>query len=121
MVLVSGRAETGPIVIVTAERSDDWPGIFIRGDQAYGYASLLQTIADMGVVSGYASQELRDLAALLRSCDQRKTGEQPVRRAWLEGDNVVTCCACPACGAEMEPGAENGWHCDACADAEAQP
>lgn len=33
-----GRVETGPV-----QFGDDWPGIFIRGDNAFGYAMELQS------------------------------------------------------------------------------
>lgn len=37
-----GRAETGPIQI-----GDDWPGVFIRGDNALYTAMMLQQAADL--------------------------------------------------------------------------
>lgn len=35
------RVETGPLQI-----NDDWPGVFIRGDNAFHYAMHLQTVLD---------------------------------------------------------------------------
>ena len=35
------RAETGPVRF-----GDDWPGVFFRGDDAYGYAVAIEQIGD---------------------------------------------------------------------------
>jgi hypothetical protein len=60
------RVETGPV-----QFGDDWPGIFIRGDQALALACMLDGMAQAPPV-GADPERLRaaavDLAALLRSC-----------------------------------------------------
>lgn len=38
---VEGRIETGPV-----QFGEDWPGTFIRGDNAFGYAMYLRTALD---------------------------------------------------------------------------
>lgn len=42
------RVETGPV-----QFGDDWPGIFIRGDNAGYYAMILKTLIE----GGYSAQE----------------------------------------------------------------
>lgn len=65
------RVETGPV-----QFGNDWPGLFIRGDQAFGYAmyidQLLIAPADE-FDEALAKVNLRSLAELLRSCDARKS------------------------------------------------
>lgn len=59
------RAETGVM-----QFEDDWPGVFIRGDNAMAYAMQLQAFLDKkGNVLSEAI--LRNLVDLLRSCDAR--------------------------------------------------
>lgn len=68
------RVETGPL-----QFGDDWPGVFIRGDNAFGYRMALQA-----VLSGRADPITRRMAsgllAVLESCDARD------RDAGLAGD-----------------------------------
>ena len=61
------RIETGPI-----QFGDDWPGVFIRGDNAMHYAMLL-TIALEHEIDADPLRKgvLRALARLLASCDTR--------------------------------------------------
>lgn len=62
----ASRAETGPLQV-----GDDWPGVFIRGDNAMWYASVIDTI-----LQGQNTRELppfttiagKGLANLLKSC-----------------------------------------------------
>lgn len=70
--LSDGRPETGPM-----QFGDDWPGVFIRGDNAFGYAVSLATLLtafddgapanDMWIQASAA----KGLLKLLRSCDVR--------------------------------------------------
>jgi hypothetical protein len=55
------RPETGPI-----QFGDDWPGIFIRGDNAMGYANLLEEAAKH--VPQFDGGLIRGLVDTLRSC-----------------------------------------------------
>jgi hypothetical protein len=57
---------------------DDWPGLFIRGDNALVYAHSLQTIADQMVEeqSLYRSV-LLGFVDLLHSCHADKFREEP--------------------------------------------
>jgi hypothetical protein len=64
------RVETGAV-----QFGDDWPGIFIRGDNAMYYAHLLNSIIDrlgkgvpMEEWDALALQSIRDT---LRECDAR--------------------------------------------------
>lgn len=74
------RVETGPL-----QFNDDWPGIFIRGDVAYGYAAALHAYLN----DPNPSENMRKInesiienfARLLVSCDvhQRGLPEFPVK------------------------------------------
>jgi hypothetical protein len=61
------RPETGPMSF-----GDDWPGVFIRGDNAYGYAMTLRRILERAELSEQESKNIRDelwgLISLLLSC-----------------------------------------------------
>ena len=86
------RAETGPM-----QFGDDWPGVFIRGDNAVcGYAApLALAIAELerSRAAGGDVRELMVLAPLrgllttLMSCDARQQSE--VQRATLETPRAV--------------------------------
>ena len=52
------RAETGPI-----EFEDDWPGIFIRGDEAFRFLKLCESLDAGNPVSALMLEELKDLLA----------------------------------------------------------
>jgi hypothetical protein len=61
------RIETGPI-----QFGDDWPGVFIRGDNAMHYAMLLTFALKHEIDADALSKEvLRALVRLLASCDTR--------------------------------------------------
>lgn len=58
------RVETGIVKF-----GDDWPGIFIRGDNALYYALCLREAASlMAGVSAMFAADLKELADLLSSC-----------------------------------------------------
>ena len=64
--LDNARLETGPM-----QFSDDWPGVFIRGDDAMVYALVLRQAVERLVEIDNPSVEfarLADLVELLRSC-----------------------------------------------------
>lgn len=54
-----GRVETGPI-----QFGDDWPGIFLRGDNAFGYALALQEAMET-IPEGFNKIQIRSLCKLL--------------------------------------------------------
>jgi len=58
-----GRIETGVV-----QFADDWPGVFIRGDNAIAYASELRRIA---LKLGDSEPVLIELASLLESCKEK--------------------------------------------------
>jgi hypothetical protein len=65
------RIETGPV-----QFGDDWPGIFIRGDNAIGYAmairrllSELEPLAKEGAIDARDANAVLALADLLASCN----------------------------------------------------
>lgn len=66
------RVETGPL-----QFGDDWPGVFIRGDNAAAYAMNLQLLLESEAFKDtlsldvFAMTTLRGLLALLGSCDVR--------------------------------------------------
>lgn len=74
-----GRPETGPM-----QHGDDWPGVFIRGDDAMGIALAISVVLramndlpptrDLSVK--LAADYLRDTYRLMLSCDQsHNTGD----------------------------------------------
>lgn len=58
----NGRVETGPVRF-----GDDWPGVFIRGDNAMWYALLLKQLLE-GRGDELNKMQLRGLADDLASC-----------------------------------------------------
>ena len=56
---MEGRAETGVI-----QFGDDWPGIFIRGDNALGFAFMIRE----AMQSEFRDAALSGLLELLESC-----------------------------------------------------
>lgn len=71
------RPETGPL-----EFEGDWPGVFIRGDNAFGYALALEMlIADESPQHRQmALMNLNGLAELLRSCDTRNLDPEDLQK-----------------------------------------
>jgi len=64
--LDDARPGTGPM-----QFGDDWPGVFIRGDDALGYALALRGAVERLVEADSPSvnvARLADLVELLRSC-----------------------------------------------------
>ena len=59
--LTGARIGTGPLQI-----GDDWPGVFIRGDDALGYVSAFRLLRDAGLL--VAGGPLDSLLTLLASC-----------------------------------------------------
>ena len=60
------RLETGVV-----DCPDDWPGIFIRGDNALGYAIHLAIVLENDTISGFEKASLKGLLDLLTSCNAR--------------------------------------------------
>jgi hypothetical protein len=65
------RVETGPV-----QFGDDWPGVFIRGDNAAWFAVHLRDLLTEADLDFAASLTLNDLADLLASCN---VGNGPVK------------------------------------------
>lgn len=66
---INNRIETGPVQI-----NDDWPGIFIRGDNAMFYGMALKTLLHMlkdetDIGRSLAISPLYGLVELLASCN----------------------------------------------------
>ena len=64
----SARVSTGPLKL-----GEDWPGIFIRGDEALGMASDMKNLADAiergdEVVIKSSPKYLRRIASFLEAC-----------------------------------------------------
>ena len=59
------RVETGAIQI-----GDDWPGLFIRGDCAFGYALHLRNFVE-NPDDEISAMGTKGLLKLLESCDER--------------------------------------------------
>lgn len=59
---MSNRPETGPMKF-----GDDWRGIFIRGDDAFGYAQHLRRIVKLGNMPGIPRMVVDGLVRLLES------------------------------------------------------
>ena len=67
---MSNRPETGPM-----QFGEDWPGVFIRGDNACWYPLVLKSFLDAhpskegdNFQDGYYRRQLEDLRGLLHSC-----------------------------------------------------
>ena len=61
------RVETGPIMF-----GDDWPGVFIRGDNAHYYAMALQTVLVSGTEIGVLARiVIPQIVKLLQASDCR--------------------------------------------------
>lgn len=71
------RVETGPLQI-----NDDWPGLFIRGDNAFNYAMQLETLLkEAGIEEGDIHLEmtrcvLEGLLDDLKSCNMANFREK---------------------------------------------
>lgn len=70
---------------------DDWPGVFIRGDNALYYAKLLNDLLDSQPKT-ISNNVLRDLADLLSECDSNNTSPKHlfdasicIRNTYLDG------------------------------------
>ncbi len=61
------RVETGPV-----QFGDDWPGVFIRGDNALYYAMLIRASLKMFDMEFLPRLQMQDLADILSSCDAYK-------------------------------------------------
>ena len=60
---IENRVETGPLQI-----NDDWPGIFIRGDNAMHYAYSLDMLLKGHDMGGLSKRVLEGLVHTLKSC-----------------------------------------------------
>jgi hypothetical protein len=75
---VSNRPETGVMVF-----GDDWPGVFIRGDDAFMYAEHMRRV--IRAVDGTVPKAVLDsLQELLRSCQAPVTGAVQRLRSFNE-------------------------------------
>lgn len=67
------RVETGPV-----QFGDDWPGVFLRGDNALGYALALREQLDGDAVESASNPltriKLRGLLRTLTACDVTQEG-----------------------------------------------
>lgn len=71
------RVETGPVQF----GEDDWPGVFIRGDNALQYANVMMDVAARLKESGRDDQlllmQLDGIISDLQSCSVGNTGWPP--------------------------------------------
>lgn len=78
------RAETGPIQFGPT----DWPGVFIRGDEAYGYLAaiehILARVEVKDVWTGTQVTVLDELQELLARADQTDPSPKIVLKPWAE-------------------------------------
>lgn len=67
------RVESGPV-----QFGEDWPGVFVRGDNALFFAQACHAAAeDLAKEHWPLVAQLRGLAELLRSCSVGDTGWPP--------------------------------------------
>lgn len=66
------RPETGPM-----QFGEDWPGIFIRGDNALADANMLQEVVKHLGDDWIARNIITSMITLLRSCSVGDTGWPP--------------------------------------------
>lgn len=63
------RLETGPLQI-----NEDWPGIYIRGDNAFFFANAIRSILN-GQNDFLTKGALESLQHMLSSCNLHKNGD----------------------------------------------
>jgi hypothetical protein len=63
---MSGRPETG-----TMKFGDDWSGVFLRGDDAFGYANALEQLLKTASGDILMNATLGGLLDVLKSSDER--------------------------------------------------
>jgi hypothetical protein len=70
---MSARAETGVMQFEDEEGRIDWPGVFIRGDNAAYYAMALRSVLGMVIVNSdpISTINVQGLIRLLESSDTR--------------------------------------------------
>jgi hypothetical protein len=66
------RMETGPI-----QFDDDWPGVFLRGDNAIGFGLHLRAVLDSTEIEPIGKAVLEGLYDTLMGCDTRKQSSSP--------------------------------------------
>ena len=67
------RPETGPM-----QFGDDWPGVFMRGDNALADANMLAEVLRRGVGDDFIARAvIEGLISTLRSCSVGDTGWPP--------------------------------------------
>lgn len=87
------RAETGPMSF-----GDDWPGVFVRGDNAFAYAmsldSLIKAIDDGEEAQAIDVAVVKGLVVLL-TCSMVKGGQPPIdlqkMKAWAQARAEESC------------------------------
>ena len=75
----SRRPETGPM-----QFDDDWPGLFIRGDNAHYYALALSRLMDGDTDVLTVEAPLRGLLELLRGTHARSGVPQQKMKAFVD-------------------------------------
>ena len=81
------RVETGPV-----QFGDDWPGVFIRGDEACWIGHLLSQICEIlkGEVDFITRSNIEGFARMLSSCRVTFEDEEPVEmEKWDPDENSV--------------------------------
>lgn len=80
----TARPETGPI-----QFGDDWPGVFLRGDNATAYAIILREvlyrrtgIRPTDTMQAYEVEALKALLVDLETCDQRNAVPKVRLKPW---------------------------------------
>ena len=79
------RKETGPVIF-----GDDWPGIFIRGDQAIHFALTLQSLLDELPNTDTRTEilcrsTLEGLVSTLLSCESSNPDSVTAVDDWTDG------------------------------------
>ena len=76
MQVEGGRIETGPVEFTYPSGQVDWPGTFIRGDNAGWYAMLLKRVLDVAPPDmAMDVMQLRGLLSDLSECVLGPAGE----------------------------------------------
>lgn len=87
---MSERAETGPM-----QFGDDWCGVFIRGDNAAGFAIALEQLLNEDTALTHlwlARAQLKGLLRLLKGSDQRTVSRPQVMRAFAAAKDAGCTC-----------------------------
>jgi len=79
------RPETGSM-----EFDGDWPGVFIRGDQALYWGAFLKSVVTTG--DSLLDIQIKSLSKLLLSCNAKNAAQTRMKEFWMCVDGPCNSC-----------------------------